>query len=252
MSSDTGETRTEHDSMGEIEVPRDALWRAQTQRAVENFPISGTGLESAQIVALARIKRAAALVNGRLGILDDSVAQAIATAADSVIAGEHHEHFPVDVYQTGSGTSTNMNANEVIATRANEIATGKRGGKEPVHPNDHVNMEQSSNDVIPTAMHVSAAIAIKETLIPALQHLSEALGRKATELDNVVKIGRTHLMDAVPLTLGQEFSGYVDQLDHDIRRIEMVLPDVYELAIGGTTVGTGLNAHPEFAERVRA
>src|ERR1700679_1718333 len=189
------EYRVEHDTMGDVRVPADALYGAQTQRAVENFPISGLRFPRAFIRALGLIKSAAARVNGRLGKVVPELAESIAQAADQVAAGSHDDQFVVDIFQTGSGTSTNMNANEVIASRANEIATGKRGGKEPIHPNDHVNMEQSSNDVIPTAMHISAALAIKESLMPALEHLGKALQTKATDLDDVVKIGRTHLQD---------------------------------------------------------
>jgi fumarate hydratase class II len=241
-----GEFRIEHDTMGEVRVPASALYRAQTQRAVENFPISGTGLEPAQIVALARIKRAAALVNGRLGILDDTVAQAIATAADTVIGGEHHDHFPVDVYQTGSGTSSNMNMNEVLATLASRVA-----GVE-VHPNDHVNASQSSNDVFPTSVHVAVTDALIRSLVPALGHLAESLERKAAEWSGAVKSGRTHLMDATPVTLGQEFGGYARQIRLGIDRVEATLPRVAEVPLGGTAVGTGINTPKGFPQQVIA
>ena len=244
-SADDG-FRIEHDTMGEVRVPASALYRAQTQRAVENFPISGTGLESAQIIALARIKRAAALVNGRLGILDDGVAQAIATAADSVIAGEHHEHFPVDVYQTGSGTSSNMNMNEVLATLASRVAGAE------VHPNDHVNASQSSNDVFPTSVHVAVTEALIRSLVPALEHLAEALERKATKWAGAVKSGRTHLMDATPVTLGQEFGGYARQIRLGIERVQATLPRVAEVPLGGTAVGTGINTPKGFPQQVIA
>lgn len=241
-----GEFRIEHDTMGEVRVPASALYRAQTQRAVENFPISGTGLESAQIVALARIKRAAALVNGRLGILDDTVARAIATAADTVIGGEHHDHFPVDVYQTGSGTSSNMNMNEVLATLASRVA-----GTE-VHPNDHVNASQSSNDVFPTSVHVAVTDALIRSLVPSLEHLAESLERKASEWAGAVKSGRTHLMDATPVTLGQEFGGYARQVRLGIERVNATLPRVAEVPLGGTAVGTGINTPKGFPQQVIA
>jgi fumarate hydratase class II len=236
--------RTEHDSMGEVRVPRDALYRAQTQRAVENFPVSGVPVERALIAALASVKGAAALVNGRLGVLDADLAQAIHDAAAEVARGEHDAHFPVDVFQTGSGTSTNMNANEVIATLA-----AKELGRD-VHPNDHVNASQSSNDVFPTAVHIAATRAVVRDLVPALRHLETALSRKAAELTSVVKSGRTHLMDATPVTLGQEFAGYAAQVARGVERVEATLPRVGELPLGGTAVGTGINTPPGFAAAV--
>jgi fumarate hydratase class II len=242
-------TRTERDSMGEMQVPADAYYAAQTARAVENFPISNLRFSRRFISALGLIKWAAAEINYGLGLIDEKREQLIKQAAQEVIDGKLDDQFVIDIFQTGSGTSTNMNANEVIAGRANEIATGKRGGKDPVHPNDHVNMQQSSNDVIPTAMHVSAAIAMKEALEPALNHLSEALRRKAVELDDIVKIGRTHLQDATPIRLGQEFSGYAQQAKLSAMRCEKAVRALRELPLGGTAVGTGINSHPEFANR---
>lgn len=242
----TTEYRIEHDTMGEVRVPASALYSAQTQRAVENFPISGSGLEPGQIVALARIKRAAAVVNSELGILDASIADAIVAAADEIIAGRHHEHFPVDTYQTGSGTSSNMNMNEVLAT----LATQKRGDK--VHPNDHVNMSQSSNDVFPTSVHVAVTGALLGDLVPALEHLAQALETKAELWKGVVKSGRTHLMDATPVTLGQEFGGYARQVRLGIERIQASIPRVAEVPLGGTATGTGINTPKGFSERVIA
>ncbi len=244
--------RTEKDSMGEMNIPADAYYGAQTGRAVENFPISDLRFSRRFIEAMGIIKSAAAEVNRELGILDAKREQLIQQAAKELIDGKLDDQFVVDIFQTGSGTSTNMNTNEVIAGRANEIAggaTGKRGGKDPVHPNDHVNMEQSSNDVIPTAMHVSAAVAIKETLIPALEHLAEALSRKATEYDDVVKIGRTHLQDATPIRLGQELSGYAAQARLGVERAKRAVAALRELPLGGTAVGTGINSHPDYAKR---
>lgn len=241
-----GDYRIEHDTMGEVRVPKSALYRAQTQRAVENFPISGSGLESAQIVALARIKRAAAIVNGELGIVDPALADAVAKAADVIIAGEHHDQFPVDVYQTGSGTSSNMNMNEVLATLATETAGT------PVHPNDHVNASQSSNDVFPTSVHVAVTEALIRSLVPALEHLAEALEAKATLWADAVKSGRTHLMDATPVTLGQEFGGYARQVRLGIERVNATLPRVAEVPLGGTAVGTGINTPKGFPQRVIA
>ncbi|SEG45610.1 fumarase, class II [Thermomonospora echinospora] len=238
--------RVERDSMGEVRVPAGARWRAQTQRAVENFPISGRPLEPAQIAALGRIKAAAAEVNAELGVLDADVAAAIAAAAREVAAGAWDEHFPVDVFQTGSGTSSNMNANEVIATLAAE-----RLGR-PVHPNDDVNASQSSNDVFPSAIHIAATEGVVRELVPALGHLAAALERKAAEFRDVVKAGRTHLMDATPVTLGQEFGGYAAQMRYGVQRLEGVLPRVAELPLGGTAVGTGINTPPGFAARVIA
>ncbi len=238
--------RIEHDTMGEVRVPASALYRAQTQRAVENFPISGTGLEAAQIVALARIKRSAAIVNAELGVLDAAISQAIVAAADEIIAGSHHEHFPVDTYQTGSGTSSNMNMNEVLAT----LATTKLGS--PVHPNDHVNASQSSNDVFPTSVHVAVTGALIHDLVPALDHLATALETKAALWKDAVKPGRTHLMDATPVTLGQEFGGYARQVRLGIQRIEAALPRVAEVPLGGPAVGTGINTPKGFPQKVIA
>ena len=236
--------RIEHDTMGEVLVPADALYRAQTQRAVENFPISGTRLERRHVEALARIKKAAALANARLGVLPDDVAAAIAAAADEVATGELDAHFPVDVYQTGSGTSSNMNANEVLAT----LATRHLG--RDVHPNDHVNASQSSNDVFPTSVHVAAALGVVRDLVPALEHLESALEAKASEFAGVVKAGRTHLMDATPVTLGQEFSGYAAAVRYGVERLVAALPRVTEVPLGGTAVGTGINTPPRFAAEV--
>ncbi|WP_449278173.1 class II fumarate hydratase [Leucobacter sp. GX24907] len=238
--------RIEHDTMGEVRVPKNALYSAQTQRAVENFPISGTGLEAAQIVALARIKRAAAIANQELGILEAPIAQAIVAAADEVIAGEHHDQFPVDTYQTGSGTSSNMNTNEVLA----HLASKHLGS--PVHPNDHVNASQSSNDVFPTSVHIAVTGALIEQLKPSLEHLAEALEKKAELWKDAVKSGRTHLMDATPVTLGQEFGGYAAQIRYGIERIEAALPRVAEVPQGGTAVGTGINTPLGFPEKVIA
>ncbi|MBN9139820.1 MAG: class II fumarate hydratase [Micrococcales bacterium] len=238
--------RIEHDTMGEVRVPVSALYRAQTQRAVENFPISGTGLEAAQIVALARVKRSAAIVNKELGVLDGAIADAIVAAADDVIGGAHHDQFPVDTYQTGSGTSSNMNMNEVLAT----LATEKLGA--PVHPNDHVNASQSSNDVFPTSVHVAVTGALIHDLVPALDHLAVALERKAALWKDAVKPGRTHLMDATPVTLGQEFGGYARQIRLGIERVEAALPRVAEVPLGGTAVGTGINTPKGFPQKVIA
>ncbi|WP_432983961.1 class II fumarate hydratase [Dactylosporangium sp. CA-233914] len=238
------EFRIEHDTMGEVRVPADALWRAQTQRAVENFPISGVRLEPALIRALALIKAAAASVNGSLGVLDPDVSEVIASSARAVADGDFSDQFPIDVFQTGSGTSSNMNVNEVIATLASRTL-----GK-PVHPNDHVNASQSSNDVFPSAIHVAVAGELRNALTPALTELQEALTRKAEEFASLVKAGRTHLMDATPVTLGQEFSGYAAQVRYGVERIESVLPRVAELPLGGTAVGTGLNTPEGFAPRV--
>lgn len=238
--------RIEHDSMGEVRVPVDARWRAQTQRAVENFPISGQRIERAHIEALARIKGAAAKVNARLGVLDKDVAEAIQEAADEVARGDWDAHFPVDVFQTGSGTSSNMNANEVIAT----LATERLGGGRGVHPNDHVNASQSSNDVFPSSIHIAATAAVTRDLIPALDHLATALGRKSEEFADVVKSGRTHLMDATPVTLGQEFGGYAAQVRYGIERLQASLPRLAELPLGGTAVGTGINTPPGFSAAV--
>lgn len=244
------ETRTERDSLGEVQVPATAYHGAQTQRALENFPVSGLRFPRRFIGALGMIKSEAAAVNAELGAIDTALAAPIGQAGDEVVEGRLDEHFPLDIFQTGSGTSTNMNANEVIANRAIEILGGEMGSKSPVHPNDDVNAGQSSNDVIPTAIHVAAYGAVTEDLIPALRHLEEALDRKAHEFDAIVKIGRTHLQDAVPIRLGQEFSGYAKQIDNGIARLAAVQPRLAELALGGTAVGTGLNAHPEFASGV--
>ncbi|MEU6813310.1 class II fumarate hydratase [Streptomyces sp. NPDC046860] len=238
------EYRTEHDSMGEVRVPAHAKWRAQTQRAVKNFPVSGQRLERAHIEALARIKGAAAKVNAGLGVLERDVADAIQAAAEEVASGRWDEHFPVDVFQTGSGTSSNMNANEVIATLA-----GERLGRE-VHPNDEVNASQSSNDVFPSSLHVAATTAVVHDLIPALEHLAAALSRKAEEFADVVKAGRTHLMDATPVTLGQEFGGYAAQVSYGVERLRSSLPRLAELPLGGTAVGTGINTPPGFSAAV--
>ena len=244
------ETRTERDSLGEVQVPATAYYGAQTQRALENFPVSGLRFPRRFIGALGMIKSEAAAVNAELGAIDTVLAAPIGQAADEVAEGRLDKHFPLDIFQTGSGTSTNMNANEVIANRAIEILGGEMGSKSPVHPNDDVNAGQSSNDVIPTSIHVAAYGAVTEDLIPALRHLEEALDRKAHEFDAIVKIGRTHLQDAVPIRLGQEFSGYAKQIDNGIARLAAAQPRLAELALGGTAVGTGLNAHPEFASGV--
>lgn len=236
--------RIEHDTMGEVRVPEHALYRAQTQRAVQNFPISGTRLERGHIAALAQVKKAAALANAELGILPDDVARAIADAADEVIAGLHDDDFPVDVYQTGSGTSSNMNANEVLATLAS-----RRLGRD-VHPNDHVNASQSSNDVFPTSVHLAATAGVVRELLPALEHLGSVLDAKAGELADVVKAGRTHLMDATPVTLGQEFGGYAAAVRLGTERLVAAVPRVGELPLGGTAVGTGINTPPGFSGRV--
>ncbi|MDX3433498.1 MULTISPECIES: aspartate ammonia-lyase [unclassified Streptomyces] len=238
--------RVEHDSMGEVRVPAHAKWRAQTQRAVENFPISGQRLERAHIEALARIKAAAAKVNAELKVLDPDIADAIQEAAAEVVAGRWDEHFPVDVFQTGSGTSSNMNTNEVVATLATE-----RLGRE-VHPNDHVNASQSSNDVFPSSIHIAATAAVTADLIPALEHLAASLERKSAEFSEVVKSGRTHLMDATPVTLGQEFGGYAAQIRHGVERLHASLPRLAELPLGGTAVGTGINTPPGFSAAVIA
>ncbi|MFM0504322.1 class II fumarate hydratase [Paraburkholderia caffeinilytica] len=248
----TEDVRMERDTFGEIAVPNARLWGAQTQRSLQNFRISSEKQSPELITALAVIKRAAAEVNQGLGVLDENKAKAIMQAADEIIDGKHPEEFPLAVWQTGSGTQTNMNLNEVIANRASELLGGERGEARKVHPNDDVNRGQSSNDVFPTAMHVAAAYAIVKHLLPALKTLRETLDGKAKAFVDVVKIGRTHLQDATPLTLGQEFSGYVAQLDHGIRHVESALPHLYELAQGGTAVGTGLNAHPQFAGKVAA
>ncbi|MER6494996.1 class II fumarate hydratase [Streptomyces griseorubiginosus] len=240
------EYRIEHDSMGEVQVPVDAKWRAQTQRAVENFPISGQRIERAHIEALARIKGAAAKVNARLGVLDKDIAEAVQEAAEEVAEGKWDEHFPIDVFQTGSGTSSNMNTNEVIAT----LATERLGEGRSVHPNDHVNASQSSNDVFPSSIHIAATAAVTQDLIPALEHLAAALTRKSEEFADVVKSGRTHLMDATPVTLGQEFGGYAAQIRYGVERLTASLPRLAELPLGGTAVGTGINTPPGFSAAV--
>jgi fumarate hydratase, class II len=237
--------RIEHDSMGEVRVPQDALWRAQTQRAVENFPISGRPLEHEHLQALARVKAAAARVNGRLGVLDQAKADAIATAADEVAEGQHLDQFPIDGFQTGSGTSSNMNMNEVLASIAQRAGTD-------VHPNDHVNASQSSNDTFPTSIHVAATAATERELVPALEHLAEALEAKAEEFKDTVKSGRTHLMDATPVMLGQELGGYAAAMRYGVERLRAVLPRVAELPLGGTAVGTGINTPEGFPAQVIA
>ncbi len=238
--------RIERDSLGEVKVPTEALYGAQTQRAVDNFPISDLRFPRAFIKALAMIKGAAATVNLDLGLLDEDIAKAIASAADQVATGQYDVDFPLDIFQTGSGTSTNMNANEVLAT----LASKSLGRK--VHPNDHINMSQSSNDVIPTAIHLSAYLALEEELLPALAHLHATLLQKAQEVDGVVTTGRTHLMDAMPVRLSQELGGWASQIAHGIQRLKATLPRLAELAQGGTAVGTGINAHPEFGQRIAA
>ena len=244
MRDDAEEYRIEHDSMGEIRVPRHARWGAQTQRAVENFPISGQPVEPSLIVALAMIKGASAKVNAEMGTIAADIAEALTEAANEVADGRHFDQFPIDVFQTGSGTSTNMNMNEVLANLAEE-----RLGKE-VRPNNEPNASQSSNDVFPSAIHLAAALGILGELIPALSHLASSLRSKQEEFSGIVKSGRTHLMDATPVTLGQEFGGYATAVEHGVERLEAVLPRVGELPLGGTAVGTGLNAKPGFAAKV--
>jgi fumarate hydratase class II len=239
--------RQERDSMGVLEVPDTAYYGAQTQRAVVNFPISGMTMPAPFITALAQIKRCAARTNQELGLVSARIAGAIAQAAGDVLDGKLSDQFVVDVFQTGSGTSTNMNMNEVLAGRANEILTGVRGGKDPVHPNDHVNLGQSSNDVIPTAIHVAALSQIQFALLPAMARLRNSLAKQAAAFDSIRKLGRTHLQDAVPMTLGQEFSGYARQIALGMDRLDALTPRLAELALGGTAIGTGLNTHPEFA-----
>lgn len=246
------EHRIEKDSMGEFKVPVDAYYGAQTARAVANFPISGVRFPRTFIRAIGAIKHAAASTNLSLGAIEQDIASAIQQAAEEVIAGQHDGQFLVDIFQTGSGTSTNMNCNEVVAGRANEILTGSRGGKSPVHPNDHVNFGQSSNDTIPTAIHVSVALELHETLLPALRRLHAELMKKADAWDDVIKIGRTHLMDATPIRMGQEVGGWARQVALSIERIEGCIPRLVELAQGGTAVGTGINTHPDFGRRVAA
>jgi len=251
MSAQTG-TRTEKDSMGAVEVPADRYWGAQTERSRQNFPIGSERMPAALIHAFGIQKKAAAHVNEAMGRLEARIARAIDAAADEVIAGRLDEHFPLVVWQTGSGTQTNMNVNEVIANRAIELLGGVLGSKKPVHPNDHVNMSQSSNDSFPTAMHIAAVLEIDRRLVPALQHLHGALATKSTTFAGIIKIGRTHLQDATPLTLGQEFGAYAAQIEFAVERVRACLPRLYPLAQGGTAVGTGLNAPKGFAERFAA
>jgi fumarate hydratase, class II len=246
MTSMAEEFRTEHDTMGDVQVPARALWKAQTQRAVENFPISGVPIDPALIAALGLIKGAAAQTNARLGVLTEERAAAIVEAAAAVASNAHDGEFPIDVFQTGSGTSSNMNTNEVIASLASQ------GLGETVHPNDHVNASQSSNDVFPSAIHIAATQSLVDTLVPALQHLERSLAAKAEEFATVVKSGRTHLMDATPVTLGQEFGGYAAQVRYGVERVQAVVPRVAELPLGGTAVGTGINTPPGFAPSVIA
>ena len=242
-------TRTESDSMGQIEVPAHVYWGAQTQRSLHHFNIGRDTMPPELIRAFAILKKAAALVNQDLGKLSPDKARLIVQAADEITSGKLNDQFPLRVWQTGSGTQTNMNVNEVISNRAIEISGGEMGSKKPIHPNDHVNMSQSSNDTFPAAMHIAAAERVKNALIPAIKSVRDAILAKAKQFNDVVKIGRTHLQDAVPLTIGQEFGGWAALLDRDIKRLEQVLDGLYDLAIGGTAVGTGLNTHPEFAER---
>jgi len=244
--------RKESDSMGTVDVPADRYWGAQTQRSLHHFSIGEDRMPVEVVRAFGILKKAAALVNAESGRLPKDRAELVVRAADEVIEGKLDDHFPLFVWQTGSGTQSNMNANEVISNRAIELADGEMGSKKPVHPNDDVNMSQSSNDTFPTAMHIAAAQAVHDRLVPAVRELRDALQKKAEQFADIVKIGRTHLQDAVPLTLGQEFSGYVAQLDADLDRIDRTLPEIYELAIGGTAVGTGLNAPADFGEKAAA
>jgi fumarate hydratase class II len=245
-------TRVERDSFGPLEVPAERLWGAQTQRSLQNFKISGERMPPALIHALVLVKKAAALVNMDLMVLDEKKGRAIVAAADEVLAGRHPDEFPLVIWQTGSGTQTNMNVNEVLANRASEILGGERGEKRLVHPNDDVNKGQSTNDAFPTAIHVAGVEALRKSVIPQVRKLRDVLHAKAETYKDVVKIGRTHLQDATPLTLGQEISGWVAQLDHGVRHLEDALPHLCELALGGTAVGTGLNAHPELGARAAA
>src|SRR6185436_14591249 len=245
-------TRTETDSMGPIEVDAARYWGAQTQRSLENFRIGSERMPRELVHALAAIKKASALVNRDLGLLPDDKARLIVAAADEVLRGELDDEFPLVVWQTGSGTQSNMNVNEVIANRAIELAGGARGSKRPIHPNDHVNLSQSSNDVFPSAIHIAVAEGVAAHLVPSVERLRDTLAAKARAFADIVKIGRTHLQDATPLTLGQEISGWVAQLDHGLAALRAALPAVHELALGGTAVGTGLNTHPEYAVRVAA
>ncbi len=247
MNTPTNNTRLESDSMGTIEVPANVYWGAQTQRSLEHFAIGQDLMPTELLQAFGILKKAAAMTNHELGLMKKEVMDLIVKAADEVISGKLNKQFPLRVWQTGSGTQTNMNVNEVISNRAIEMATGKIGGKDPIHPNDHVNQSQSSNDTFPTAMHIAAATFLVQTLLPAIKELRDGLAVKEKEFAHIVKTGRTHLQDAVPLTLGQEFSGYVAQLDAAMTNIKATLPGLYELAIGGTAVGTGLNTHPQFA-----
>ncbi|MFQ5689167.1 MAG: class II fumarate hydratase [Gemmatimonadota bacterium] len=252
MSGSEAGIRVESDSMGRVEIPAGMLYGAQTERARRNFPISGVRFDRRFLEALGAIKRVAAGVNRELHLLDDERADAIQAAAGEVMDGGLDAHFVLDIFQTGSGTSTNMNANEVIANRAIQLLGGEIGSRDPIHPNDHVNLGQSSNDVIPTALHVSALVAIQRELLPALERLRAALEEKAVEFDDIPKAGRTHLQDATPVRLGQEFAGYASQVEHGLRRVERLADPLGELAIGGTAVGTGINTHPEFGRRVAA
>ncbi|WP_061232198.1 class II fumarate hydratase [Leptospira noguchii] len=245
-------TRIETDSMGEIAVDDSKYWGAQTERSLHHFHIGNDRFPREMIRALGILKKSAAIVNAELGLLSEDKKKLIVQAADEVISGKLDEHFPLSVWQTGSGTQTNMNSNEVISNRAIEIAGGVKGSKKPIHPNDDVNKAQSSNDTFPTVMHIAAAEQLNQKLIPALIQLKETLKKKTDEFQNIIKIGRTHLQDATPLTLGQEFSGYVQQLDYNITRVKTVLPSIYRLALGGTAVGTGLNTHPQFAVKAAA
>ena len=247
-----GKVRIERDTMGAIAVPADRLWGAQTQRSIQHFPFPGETMPLEVVHAQVLVKKAAALTNMALGVLEEKKGKAIVTAADEALSGRLDDHFPLVTWQTGSGTQTNMNVNEVLANRASEILGGSRGGKRLVHPNDDVNKGQSSNDTFPTAMHVAAVIALERDLKPAVKKLRGTLAKKSGSFARIVKIGRTHLQDATPLTLGQEFSGYVSQLDHGLAHVDAALPHLCELALGGTAVGTGLNTHPEFAEKVAA
>ena len=245
-------TRIETDTMGEVAVPTEAYWGAQTQRSRDNFKIGGETLPAPLIRAMALVKKAAAQTNAALGRLDEARKNLIVQAADEILAGKLADQFPLVVWQTGSGTQSNMNINEVLANRANELAGQPRGSYAPVHPNDHVNQAQSTNDSFPSAIHVAAAIEIKYFLMPNVQALRDTLQQKSAAFDHIIKIGRTHLQDATPLTLGQEFSGYVSQLDHGLQRLEAALQGLYELPLGGTAVGTGLNSHPDYAQKAAA
>lgn len=244
------EHRIEHDSIGEIKVPAHAYWGAQSQRAIENFSVNAPAFPEVLIRSIAIIKYAAAVTNTGLGLLSKDLSDAMLQACKEIIEGRHKDHFPLGIFQTGSGTSTNMNVNEVVATRANEILTGKKVTTAPVHPNDHVNKGQSSNDVVPSAIRIAAYLEVKDKLLPSLKHLHGAIAEKQQEYKDVVKTGRTHLMDAVPITFGQEMSGWAAQIQFGIERVESVLPRLVQLPLGGTAVGTGLNAHPEFADGV--